>query len=48
MYAYSTKSAPFFSYSYPEKEIEYIDIAPNSMGEELVRLLCPKGTGRGE
>ena len=42
MYAYSTKRAPFFSYSYTEKDIEYIDIVPNSMGEELMNLLCPK------
>jgi hypothetical protein len=42
MYAYSKKGAPIFSYSYKEKEIEYIDIAPKSMWEELVRLVCPK------
>jgi hypothetical protein len=42
MYAYSTKGATIFSYSYREKDIEYTVIAPNSMGEELVRLLCPK------
>ena len=42
MYAYSTKRVPFFSYSSPEKDIEYMDIVPNSMGEELMRLVCPK------
>ena len=42
MYAYSTNRAPFFSYSYTEKDIEYIDIVPQSMSEELMTLLCPK------
>ena len=42
MYAYSTNRAPFFSYSYIEKDIEYIDIVPQSMSEELMTLLCPK------
>jgi hypothetical protein len=42
MYAYSTNRAPFFSYSYKEKDIEYVDIAPQSMAEELMTLLCPK------
>ena len=42
MYAYSTNRVPFFSYSYTEKDIEYIDIVPQSMSEELMTLLCPK------
>jgi hypothetical protein len=42
MYAYSTRTDPFFSYSYREKDIEYIDIAPKSMSEELMTLVCPK------
>ena len=42
MYDYSTNRAHFFSYSYPEKDIEYIDIVPQSMSEELMTLLCPK------
>ena len=39
---YGTNRAPFFSYSYIEKDIEYIDIVPRSMSEELMTLLCPK------
>ncbi|MGH8762959.1 MAG: surface-adhesin E family protein [Nitrosospira sp.] len=42
MYAYGKNGAPILSYSYPEKDIKYIDIVPNSMGEELMRLLCPE------
>lgn len=42
MYAYGTNRDPFFSYSYPEKDIEYIDIVQNSMTEELMTLLCSK------
>ncbi|MEO6825490.1 MAG: surface-adhesin E family protein [Nitrosospira sp.] len=42
MHAYSTNTSPFFSYYYPEEDIEYIDIVPQSMAEELMTLLCPK------
>lgn len=42
MYAYGKNGARIFSYSYAEKEIEYTDIAKNSMTEELMRLVCPK------
>lgn len=41
IYAYGKNEALILSYSYPEKDIEYIDIAPKSMAEELMRLLCP-------
>jgi hypothetical protein len=42
MYAYGTSGDLILSYTYKEKDIEYIDIAPQSMAEELMRLVCPK------
>ena len=42
MYAYSKNGDLILSYTYKEKDIEYIDIASQSMAEELMRLVCPK------
>lgn len=42
MYAYGKNGAPILSYSYTEKDTEYIDIVSHSMAEELMKLVCPK------